>query len=139
MALARVSRGAGRGALHGAKLGNIGLFVLAGLAAAALSRRLWGDAAGLWTAGILAFLPRSVLMTDLLAAENLLAPLFLGYLLACASSWIGGFSAGRAAVLGLWPDSSVSRARASTSSRSSGSSERWPRDSALGGSFGSSS
>ncbi len=40
-------------------------------------------------------------MTNLLAAENLLAPLLLGYLLACASSWIGGFSAGRAAVLGL--------------------------------------
>jgi hypothetical protein len=94
-------RAAPDGALLAAKLGNVGLFVLAGLAAAALSRRLWGDAAGLWTAGILAVLPRSILMTNLLAAENLLAPLLLGYLLACASSWIGGRSAGRAAVLGL--------------------------------------
>ena len=89
------------GELLGAKLGNIWLFVLAGLVAAALSRRLWGDAAGLWTAGILAFLPRSILMADLLAAENLLAPIFLTYLLLCAASWLRNSSAGLAASLGL--------------------------------------
>ena len=76
-------RGAPEGsALLGAKVINLALFVLAGLAGAQLARRLWGDDAGLWTAAILAFLPRSVLMADLLAAENLLAPLLLTYLLA---------------------------------------------------------
>jgi hypothetical protein len=94
-------RTAPEGALFAAKLGNVVLFVLAGLAGAALSRRLWGDSAGLWTAAVLAFLPRSVLMTDLLAAENLLAPLLLAYLLGCAASWIGGVSAARSVSLGL--------------------------------------
>ena len=88
-------------ALLAAKLENVGLFVLAALAGAALARRLWGESAGLWTASILAFLPRSILMTNLLAAENLLAPLLLGYLLLCAASWIRGFSVARAAGLGL--------------------------------------
>ncbi len=89
------------GELRSAKLVNLGLFVLAGLAGAALSRRLWGDAAALWTAGILALLPRSILMTNLLAAENLIAPLLLGYLLFCVASWQRGFAARRAATLGL--------------------------------------
>ena len=95
-------RGAPEGsALLGAKVINLALFVLAGLAGAQLARRLWGDDAGLWTAAILAFLPRSVLMADLLAAENLLAPLLLGYLLMSAASWTREFSATRAAGLGL--------------------------------------
>jgi hypothetical protein len=95
-------RGAPEGsALLGAKLINLALFVLAGLAGAQLARRLWGDAAGLWTAAILAFLPRSVLMADLLAAENLLAPLLLTYLLLCVGSWTGVFSARRVAGLGV--------------------------------------
>lgn len=94
-------RAAPEAALLAAKLENLALFVAAGLAGAALSRRLWGDASGLWTAAILAALPRSLLMTDLLAAENLLAPLLLGYLLLCAGSWTGSFSAGRAAGLGV--------------------------------------
>jgi len=93
-------RAAPAGALFAAKLGNVALFVLAALAGAALSRRLWGDAAALWTAAILAFLPRSILMTDLLAAENLLAPLLLSYLLLSAASWTGAFSPARAAGLG---------------------------------------
>ena len=88
-------------ALVAAKLENLALFVITGLAAAALSRRLCGDAAGLWTAAILAFLPRSVLMTNLLAAENLVAPLLLSYLLLSAASWTGDSSASRAAGLGL--------------------------------------
>ena len=87
--------------LLAAKLQNVALFVLAGLAGAALSRRLWGEAAGLWTAAILALLPRSILMGNLLAAENLAAPLLLAFLLSCASSWIGPFSLSRAAGLGL--------------------------------------
>jgi len=95
-------RGAPEGsALAGAKLINLALFVLAGLAGAQLARRLWGDGAGLRTAAILAFLPRSVLMADLLAAENLLAPLLLTYLLLCAGSWTGAFSAQRVAGLGV--------------------------------------
>jgi hypothetical protein len=95
-------RGAPEGsALLGAKQINLALFVLAGLAGAQLARRLWGDGAGLWTAAILAFLPRSVLMADLLAAENLLAPLLLTYLLLCAGSWTGVFSARRGASLGI--------------------------------------
>ena len=92
---------AGDGALVAAKLINIVLFLMAGLAGAALARRLGNEAAGLWTAAILAFLPRSVLMTDLLAAENLIAPLLLAYLLLCASSWTGSFSPSRAAGLGV--------------------------------------
>ena len=87
-------------ALLAAKLLNVGLFVLAALAGAAIARRLWGDPAALWTAAILAFLPRSLLMTDLLAAENLLAPLLLGFLLLCCASWISGFSTARATGLG---------------------------------------
>jgi hypothetical protein len=94
-------RAAPGASLLAAKLENVALFVLAGLAGAALSRRLWGDAAGLWTAAMLALLPRSILMGNLLAAENLAAPLLLAFLLSCASSWIGPFSASRAAVLGL--------------------------------------
>ncbi len=88
-------------ALFAAKLGNVALFVLAALAAVALARRLWGDGAGLWTAAILAFLPRSVLMTNLLAAENLVAPLLLAYLLLSATSWMGDSSGARASGLGL--------------------------------------
>jgi hypothetical protein len=40
-------------------------------------------------------------MGNLLAAENLIAPLLLTYLLQCARSWIGEFSVSRAAVLGV--------------------------------------
>jgi hypothetical protein len=80
---------------------NIALAVLAAWLGATLSRRLWGDAAALWTAAILSFLPRSLLMTDLLAAENLMAPLLLLFLFLCAGSWIRGFSPGRAAAIGL--------------------------------------
>jgi len=89
------------GHLLAAKLVNVALFALAGLAAAALARRFWGEAAGLWTAALLAFLPRPILIADLLAAENLVAPLLFAYLLLAADSWIRGFSAGRAAALGL--------------------------------------
>ncbi len=87
--------------LLASKLANIGLAVLAAWIGATLSRRLWGDSAALWTAGILSFLPRSLLMADLLAAENLMAPLLLLFLLLCAGSWIRGFSPGRAAAIGL--------------------------------------
>ena len=88
-------------ALLAAKLLNVALFVLAGLVAAILTRRLWGDTASLWSAALLSLLPRSILMTNLLAAENLLAPLLLGFLLLCAVSWISSFSVGRATWLGV--------------------------------------
>ncbi len=87
--------------LLASKVVNVALFVLAGLTAATLARRLWGDAAGLWTAALLAFLPRPVLMADLLAAENLVAPLLFAYILLAADSWIRGFSGRRAVALGL--------------------------------------
>jgi 4-amino-4-deoxy-L-arabinose transferase-like glycosyltransferase len=43
--------------LAAAKAVNVALFAAAALAGAALARRLWGEAAGLWTAALLAFLP----------------------------------------------------------------------------------
>jgi hypothetical protein len=88
-------------ALLAAKLLNVVLFLLAGLAAAILARRLWGEDAALWTAGILSAFPRSILMTNLLSAENLLAPLLFAFLLLCAVSWTSGFSVGRATWLGV--------------------------------------
>jgi 4-amino-4-deoxy-L-arabinose transferase-like glycosyltransferase len=88
-------------ALLASKFLNLALFVLAGLAAAILARRLWGDTASLWTAAILALLPRSILMTNILAAENLIAPLLFVFLLLCASSWSSSFSVGRATWLGV--------------------------------------
>ena len=73
--------------LAAAKAVNVALFAAAALAGAALARRLWGEAAGLWTAALLAFLPRPLLMTDLVASENLAAPLLFLFLIACAASW----------------------------------------------------
>jgi 4-amino-4-deoxy-L-arabinose transferase-like glycosyltransferase len=75
------------GALGAAKAANLGLGALAATVGAALARRLWGSAAGLWTAALVSFLPRPLLMTDLVASENLLAPLLFLFLLACAESW----------------------------------------------------
>ena len=100
--LSLAMRAAGAGdPLLAAKLANVVLAVLAAWIGATLSRRLWGNSAALWTAAILSFLPRSLLMTDLLAAENLLAPLLLLFLFLSAGSWIRGFSPGRAAAIGL--------------------------------------
>jgi 4-amino-4-deoxy-L-arabinose transferase-like glycosyltransferase len=100
--LSLAMRAAGAGdPLLASKLANVVLAVLAAWIGATLARRLWGDVAALWTAAILSFLPRSLLMTDLLAAENLMAPLLLLFLLLCAGSWIRGFSPGRAAAIGL--------------------------------------
>jgi len=73
--------------LAAAKAVNVALFAAAALAGASLARRLWGDAAGLWTAALLSFLPRPILMADLLASENLAAPLLFLFLLACVASW----------------------------------------------------
>jgi 4-amino-4-deoxy-L-arabinose transferase-like glycosyltransferase len=100
--LSLAMRAAGGGdALVASKVANVVLAVLAAWIGARLSRRLWGNSAALWTAAILSFLPRSLLMTNLLAAENLMAPLLLLFLLLCASSWIRGFSPRRAAAIGL--------------------------------------
>jgi hypothetical protein len=100
--LSLAMRAAGAGdPLLASKLANVVLAVLAAWIGATLARRLWGDVAALWTAAIPSFLPRSLLMTDLLAAENLMAPLLLLFLLLCAGSWIRGFSPGRAAAIGL--------------------------------------
>ena len=81
-----------------AKAMNLALFAAAALAGAALARRLWGDAAGLWTAALVAFLPRPILMADLLASENLAAPLLFLFLIACAASWNRSTTALAAAV-----------------------------------------
>ena len=64
-------------ALLAAKAVNVLLGLAAILGAAALARRLWGDAAGLVAAAIFAFLPRYLLMPCLIASENLFAPLIL--------------------------------------------------------------
>jgi len=66
---------------------NVAFFLAGALAGAALARRLWGDAAGLWTAALVAFLPRPILMADLLASENLAAALLFAFLAASAASW----------------------------------------------------
>ena len=106
--------------LAAAKAVNVGLFVGAALAAAALARRLWGDAGGLWTAALLSFLPRPVLMTDLVASENL----------ARRSSSASSSPPLRRGAGAHWPrprrsaaspGSSVSRAPSFTPCRSSGS------------------
>ncbi|HEX4438996.1 MAG TPA: hypothetical protein VH854_02935 [Thermoanaerobaculia bacterium] len=73
--------------LAAAKAVNVALFAVAALAASALARRFGGDAAGVWTAGLVAFLPRPVLMADLVASENLAAPLLFLFLGACVASW----------------------------------------------------
>jgi len=100
--LSLAMRAAGGGdPLLASKLTNIVLAILAAWIGATLSRRLWGESAALWTAAILSFLPRSLLMTNLLTAENLLAPLLLLFLLLSTGSWIRGFSPGRAATIGL--------------------------------------
>src|SRR5262249_39625122 len=80
-------RAAPRSELVQAKAVNLALFAASALAAAALARRLWGDGAALWTAALISFLPRPLLMTDLLASENLAAPLLFSFLIACAASW----------------------------------------------------
>ena len=96
--LSLVFRAAPDRELAAAKAVNVALFAGAALAAAALARRLWGDAAGLWTAALVSFLPRPVLMTDLVASENLAALLLFPFLLTCAASWRRSSLAAAAAV-----------------------------------------
>jgi len=76
--------------LLAAKCLNAALSGLAVLLGATLARRLWGPAAGLWTAGWIAFFPRSLLSADLVASENLFTPLLLLFLLLCSVSWTSG-------------------------------------------------
>jgi 4-amino-4-deoxy-L-arabinose transferase-like glycosyltransferase len=87
--------------LLAAKAINAGLSALAVLFGAMLARRFWGPAAGLWTAAWIAFFPRSLLMSDLIASENLFAPLLLLFLLLCALSWTSGRRLALAAGIGL--------------------------------------
>jgi len=75
--------------LLAAKSANAALAIAAALLGADLARRLWGDEAGLWTAALLSFFPRSILMADLIASENLFAPLFLLFLLLASRRWTG--------------------------------------------------
>ena len=58
-------------------------------AGAGLARDLWGDRAGLWTAGIFAFYPRQLLMPLVLASENLFCPLLLLFVWIAAKRWRG--------------------------------------------------
>jgi hypothetical protein len=83
-----------------AKILNALLALGTALAGAALARRLWGDAAGLGTAAWLSFLPRSLLMSDLVASENLFEPLLLLFLLLAAISWTRSASFALAATIG---------------------------------------
>jgi len=86
--------------LAAAKIVNALLAAGTALAAAGLARRFWGDAAGLWTAAWLSFLPRSLLMSDLVASENLFEPLLLLFLLLAAISWTRPASLALAAAIG---------------------------------------
>jgi len=72
--------------LVAAKIANAALGGLAVAIMGAWTRRLWGAQAGLWAAAILAFFPRSLLMADLVASENLFSPLLLTYLLVVTES-----------------------------------------------------
>jgi hypothetical protein len=87
--------------LTAAKAGNAVLGLFAALLGALLARDLWGDGASLWTAAILSFFPRSILMADLIASENLFSPLWLLFLLLAARRWIGSRSFRLAAVAGI--------------------------------------
>ena len=93
--------------LAAAKAWNALLAAAGALCGAALARRFRGDAAGLWTAAWLSFLPRAVLMSDLVASENLFEPLLMLFLLLAAVSWTRrasftpGLAAGLGAVVGL--------------------------------------
>ena len=83
-----------------AKIVNVGLALVATLLGATLARRFWGPSAALWTAAWIAFFPRSLLMADLIASENLFAPLLYLFLLLCAISWTGGRRPALAAAIG---------------------------------------
>ncbi|MEP6994646.1 MAG: hypothetical protein ABI968_09010 [Acidobacteriota bacterium] len=87
--------------LFTAKVINAGLSTLAAFLGAMLARRFWGPAAGLWTAAWVAFFPRSLLMADLVASENLFAPLLLLFLLLCAISWTSDRRPALAVAIGL--------------------------------------
>lgn len=87
--------------LLAAKLANLLLAAAAGWIGAALARRLWGETAGLWTAAWVAFFPRSLLMADLIASENLFAPLLLLFVLLIACSWTKPRSAALAVAIGV--------------------------------------
>jgi hypothetical protein len=87
--------------LLAAKGANAGLALLAAGLGAILARRLWGDSAGLWTAALFSFFPRSLLMADLIASENLFTPLLVLFLLLAARCWSGAPSFGLAAAVGV--------------------------------------
>ncbi|HTO85977.1 MAG TPA: hypothetical protein VMR54_00420 [Thermoanaerobaculia bacterium] len=87
-------------ALLAAKAANSALALLAAAFGAILARGLWGQAAGLWTAALLSFFPRSLLMSDLIASENLFTPLLLLFLLLAVRRWISVPSLGPAAAAG---------------------------------------
>ncbi len=87
-------------ALAAAKVANALLAVLAAALGALLARTLRGEAAGLWTAALFSFFPRSLLMSDLIASENLFTPLLLLFLLVAARRWISAPSWRLAAAAG---------------------------------------
>jgi 4-amino-4-deoxy-L-arabinose transferase-like glycosyltransferase len=86
--------------LLAAKTANAALALVAAALGAILARGLWGDAAGLWTAALFSFFPRSLLMSDLIASENLFTPLLLLFLLLAVRRWISIPSIGLAAAAG---------------------------------------
>jgi hypothetical protein len=87
--------------LLAAKAVNAGLALLAAALGATLARRLFGGAAGLWTAALLSFFPRSVLMSDLVASENLFTPMLLLFLILATRRWTSLPSLGLAAAAGI--------------------------------------
>jgi 4-amino-4-deoxy-L-arabinose transferase-like glycosyltransferase len=87
------------------KVVNAALGAAAIALAGLLARRLGGDRAGLVAAGILAFLPRALLMTCLVASENLFSPLFLAFAWVLIESFSvarsGRYAAGGGLLVGL--------------------------------------
>src|SRR5215471_11469849 len=86
--------------LAAARILNALLAIGTALVGATLARRFWGHAAVLWTAAWLSFLPRSLLMSDLVASENLFEPLLLLFLFLAAISWTRPASLALAAAIG---------------------------------------
>jgi 4-amino-4-deoxy-L-arabinose transferase-like glycosyltransferase len=101
IALSAFLRAAPSHGLAAAKGANAVFGLLTALLGAILARGLWGDAAGLWTAAIFSLFPRSLLMTDLVASENLFSPLWILFLLVASRRWIGSASLPLAAAAGI--------------------------------------
>lgn len=83
-----------------AKLTNCFLGAVTIIAASAVARRFWGEAAGFAAALIMAFFPRQLVMPSLLASENLFTPLLFVFIFLVAEVWQREDALSRAALTG---------------------------------------